>query len=226
MPLSQIEVGPPSATSLGDNQVTGVLGGKQGDMIVSQLHGKYYTQAVRGNVYYASTAAAGLANTIFSATSAPTFVGLLVWNPQGSGKNLSMIKANVGISAVAATAQSAWGYAWVNNAGSGVATAGVVSSFTGITATRGPAICSLGGQGASVALAGSAATFTTALAWGRSASFSSSTGAITTQTVPAMMSEDFDGMMIVPPGTIFALTSAILSGITAVSTLFWEETPV
>lgn len=226
MPLTQIEVGAPSATSIGDNQVTGVLGGKQGDMITSQLHGKYYTQASRGNVYYASSAAAGLVNTIFSATSAPTYIGLLVWNPQGSGRNLSMIRANVGIAAVGATALSAWGYAWVNNAGSGVATAGVVSSFTGITATRGSAICGLGGQGSSVALTGSAATFTTALAWGRSAAFSSATGAITTQIGPPMMTEDFEGSMIVPPGTIWTITTAILSGITAVSTAIWEEVPI
>ena len=80
MPLTQLEVGPPSTVSIGDNQTTGILGGKQGDMIVSQLHGKYYTQAVRGNVYYASTAAVGLVNTIYSAITAPTFLGLLVWN--------------------------------------------------------------------------------------------------------------------------------------------------
>ena len=48
MALNQIEVGAPSASSIGDNQVTGALGGKQGDAIVSQLHGKYYTQASRG----------------------------------------------------------------------------------------------------------------------------------------------------------------------------------
>ncbi len=229
MPLTQIEVGAPSAASIADNQVTGVLGGKQGDMITSQLHGKYYTQASRGNVYYGSTAAAGLVNTIFSAITAPTFIGLLLWNPTGSNRNLSLIRASVGISAVGATAQSAWGYAWLNvgaNVYTGAAP-GPISAFTAITATRGSAICGVAGQGSSVALLGSAATFTTpGLPWGRSASFSTATGAITTQIAPSMLFEDFDGSMIVPPGYIFALTSAILSGITATSSLIWEETPL
>lgn len=223
MPLNQLDVGPPSAASIGDNQITGVLAGKQGDMIVSQLHGKYYTQAVRGNVYYASSAAAGIVNTIFSNA---TFLGLLLWNPQGSGKNLSLIKCNVAMDTQASTAASGWGYAWLNNTGSGVATAAPISGFTAITATRGNAVVGVSGQGSSVALVGSGATFTTALLWGRAAAFGSSTGAITTQTVPAMMTEDFDGMMIVPPGTVFAVTSSILSGVTAVSTLFWEEVPI
>ena len=224
MPLTQIQVGPPSAASLGDGQITPVLGGRQGDMIVSQLHGKYYTQATRGNVFYGSTAGAGLAFTIFSNA---TFVGLLLWNPEGSGKNLSLIKCNVGIAGQASTAASGWGYSWLTPAGSTLATAAPISAFTLVTATRGPAICSLGGQGASVARVGSGATLTTAFAWGRAASFGTSTGAITTETVPgAVMSEDFDGMMIVPPNTLFAVTSSILTGITATATVFWEEVPV
>ena len=223
MPLTQLQVGPPSAASIGDGTVVGALGGQQADMIVSQLHGKYYTQAVRGNVFYGGTAGAGVVNTIFSNA---TFVGLLLWNPEGSNKNLSLIRCNVGINAQASTAASGWGYAWINNAGAGLATAAVVSAFTTVTATRGPAICATGGQGASVALVGSGATFTTALLWGRAASYGTSTGAITVETGPVRLTEDFDGMTIVPPGTVFAVTSSILTGITAVSTLFWEEVPI
>ena len=222
MPLSQIQVGAPSAVSLADGSTPAQLGGRQGDGIVSGLHGKYYTQSQRNNVFYAGTAVAGLAFTIFSNAS---FVGLLLWNPQGSGKNLSLIRCNVTPLSQAATAASGWGYAWINNAGSAVATAAPASVFTAITATRGSAICGPFGQGASVARAGSGATFTTALLWGRAASFGTSTGAVTTQ-LSYTMSEDFDGMTIVPPGTIFAVTSSILSGITAHATLVWEEVPV
>ena len=223
MALSQVVVAPPSAVSLGDGAMPGQLGGRQGEAIVSNLHGKYYTQAVRGNVYYASNAAAGAVFSIFSNAS---FTGLLLWNPEGSGKNLSLIRCNVGIDTQASTATSGWGYAWVGNVGASLATAAPISAFTLITATRGAAICGLGGQGTSVIRAGSAATLTTALLWGRAAAFGTSTGAITTQTVPPMMSEDFDGMTIVPPGTLFAVTSSIASGITACATLFWEECPL
>lgn len=222
MPLAQVQVGAPSATSIGDGQTPAQLGGKQGDGIVSGLHGKYYTQNQRGNVFYSGTAVGGEAFTIFSNAS---FVGHLLWNPQGSGKNISLIRCNVTPNANAATAAAGWGYAWINNAGSAVATAAVVSVFTAVTTTRGGGICGVTGQGSSVALVGRAATFTTALLWGRAAAFGTSTGAVTTQ-LSYSMSEDFDGMCIIPPGTIFALTSSILSGITASATFVWEEVPL
>src|SRR3990167_10452588 len=127
MPLNQVTVGPASQASYGDGSTPAQLGGKQGDGIVSQLHGKYYTQASRGNVYYAGTAVGGLAFTIFSNA---TSVALLLWNPSGSGYNLVPIKVNVSPTTNAATAASGWGYAWINNARSAVATAAVASAFT------------------------------------------------------------------------------------------------
>lgn len=222
MPLNQITVGPPSSTSFADGSTPGQLGGKQGEAIVSTLHGKYYAQTVRGNVFYASNAGAG---AVFSIYSNASFTGLLLWNPMGSGRNLSLIRANVGITGQASTAASGWGYVWLVNAGANIGTAYPLSGFTAITATRGTGICGLGGQGMSVARAGSAATLTTAFTWGRAATFGTSTGAITTE-FGEYLTEDFDGTMIVPPNTVWALTSNILSGITAVGTVFWEEVPL
>ncbi len=223
MPLVQVNVVPPATASIPDGTVVAALGGRQGEAIYSPLHGKYYAQAVRGNVHYASTAASGSAFSIFSNA---TYVGLGIWNPEGSGKNISLIRCNVGIDTQSSTAASGWGYAWINNTGSSLATLGVISAFTLITATRGTAICGLGGQNNSVARVCSGATLTAALLWGRAASFGTSTGAITTQLAPPMLTEDFDGMMIVPPNCFFALTSSILSGAPSVATLIWEECPV
>ena len=222
MSLNNLNVQAPSSSPYPDGSTPGQLGGKQGDAIVSQLHGKHYTQASRGNVFYAGTDEAGLAFTIFSNA---TSVSFLLWNPSGSGKNLVPIRLNVGPLSQAGTAASGWGYAWINNAGSAVATAAIVSAFTLVTATRGSAMCGVAGQGSSVARVGSGATFTTALLWGRAASFGTSTGAVTTQ-LAVTLTEDFDGMTIIPPGTIFAVTTAILSGVTATAGITWEEVPV
>ncbi len=215
---SEVVVGAPSATSYGDGTTVGQLGGKQGEAIVSGLHGKYYTQTSRGNVYYGSTAAAGLVFTIFSNAS---FIGLMVWN-QSASKNLSMIRATVGPSANAATAAAGWGYCWLN---AGYVIGTPVSAFTAITATRGSCLLGATGQGSSGALVGGGATLGTAFTWGRAATFGTSTGAVTTQLSVSLV-EDFDGMMIVPPGYIFALTSTILTGITAAASLVWEECPL
>ncbi len=221
MPLTQVQVNAPSATSYGDGMTPPQLGGKQGEAIVSQLHGNFYTQASRGNLYYASNAAAGAAFTIYSNTS---FVGLALLNPAGSGKNLSIVRVNLGLDTQASTAMATWGYVWQVNAGSGIGTP--LSAITQITLTRGSAICGLGGQGSSVAIAASAMTLGTAFAWqGRVASFSATNAAITVG-LGTSCSEDFDGTMIVPPNTVWALSSHVLSGWTAVGTVVWEETPV
>src|SRR5512146_2029277 len=134
MPLTQVQVNAPSATSYGDGATPPQLGGKQGEAIVSQLHGNYYTQASRCNVFYASNAGAGAAYTIYSNTS---YVGLALWNPAGSGKNLSIIKVNLGLNAQASTAMGTWGYVWQTEVGSGLGTP--ISGVTKITATRGSA---------------------------------------------------------------------------------------
>lgn len=223
MALNDLIVGSPSLTSHGDNARVPPLAGKQGDLLVSEVHGKYYTQNRAGNLYYASNAAAGAAFSIFSNA---TFVGLALWNPQGSGYNMSIAKVTLGLDTTASTAMGAWGYSWLVNAGSGLATAAPISAITAITATRGSCVCGPPGQGNSVVLAASGATLTTAMTWGRVASFSGATGAITTAVAVGSLVDDIDGTMIVPPGTFWAVTTSILTGITATATVVWEELPL
>jgi len=224
MPILFGQVGAPSSSSASDGSNLPALQGKQGDIIVSELHGKYFTQNYRGNLYYGASAAAGLALSIFSNT---TFVGLMLWNPQGSGKLLSVVRYMVGVNAIGTTALASFGYAFLLNAGAGVATAAPISAFTAITATRGacnnPASQA---QGQSVALLGGGATLTTAMTWGRNSSFGSGTGAATVSTLNSGGIEEFDGAMIVPPGTVLAFTSAVLDGGTYTQSAIWEELPL
>lgn len=224
MPIVYGQVGAPSTTSAADGANQPALQGKQGELLFSEVHGKYFTQNYRNNLYFASTAAAGVTVSIFSNAS---FTGLGIWNPQGSGKNLSMVRALIGCNAAAATAESGFGYAWLNNAGSGVGTAAPISAFSTTGVIRGTGQCSPNTVGASVVQnAVISATLTTAMTWGRFSGFSSSTGAITTQIALGMFIEDFDGMMIVPPGTFWAMTSSIASGGTFGLSAIWEELPL
>ena len=212
----------PMMTKNTPGSTVNAIAGENGDMVVSQLHGKYYNANAAGKLYYASNAAAGAAFTIFSNTS---FVGLALFNPAGSGKKLEIVRASMGMAANAATAASAWGYCWQTGVGASlVGTAAPISGSTAITATRGSGICGVAGQGDSVVTALSAVTLSAALAWGRNANFGTGTGAITTAW-GVMLYEDLEGTIIVPPGTLFALTSAILSGVTGVGSLIWAELP-
>src|ERR1019366_503008 len=79
-------------------QVTGLVGnpvaatagsiallrtGSQSDLITSELHGRYYEQSIRGNVYRVASQAA----VTTTAALATTWTGLAISNPAGSGVN-------------------------------------------------------------------------------------------------------------------------------------------
>ena len=78
--------------SVSDGSYPAQLGGKSGEGIVAQLHGKHFTNAVRGNVFLGSTLAAGIVVPFNAATLAGTFT---LHNPAGSGVNVELIDLNV-----------------------------------------------------------------------------------------------------------------------------------
>ena len=227
--LTQSQVNPLPGVSLPDGGLSNLLSGKLGDLLVSELHGKYFNQSYRGNTYWASNAAAGAVYSIFSATTAPIWVGLALWNPPQSGKIVSVIRSIVGLQAQGATAIACFGYCWLNNVQSlqGTAAPITITSQVLITATRGSCVIgpSGGNQGNSVVTVVNSATISTAMTWGRASSMSLLTGAATTQ-VGIVLGEDLDGTLLIPPGTFMAFTTNVLSGVTATGTLIWEEIPI
>jgi hypothetical protein len=62
--------------------------GNLGDGIVSELHGRYYEQAYRRNLFNAANQAA----TTTTAALATTYTGLCLSNPIGSGINIVLTK--------------------------------------------------------------------------------------------------------------------------------------
>ena len=214
---------PPSTSSATDGTTNPVLLGQQGDMLVSELHGKYYNQTKRGNVFFASTAATGVTISIFSNGS---YTGLALWNPQGSGKNLSMIRT-IWSQTTVATATAGLGYAWLVNAGSSIGTGQPLSAFSNTGVIRGSAVCGTPGQGNSVVVnAPISATLTTAMTWGRSSPVTALIGANST-VAGLTLFDDLDGTMIIPPGTFWAMTTTAASGSTAWAlTAVWEEVPL
>lgn len=67
-------------------------GNKEGAQTVGHIHGKYYETASRGNVFVASTLAAGIVVPFIAATVTSTFT---VVNPAASGVNIELIDLNV-----------------------------------------------------------------------------------------------------------------------------------
>src|SRR3990167_5447341 len=131
---SQLAVGPQTKS---DGTFGFLRGNKGGAIVVQQHHGKYYEQASRGNVYTGNSASGGIAIIVPGTGGGhPT-----VWNPQGSGVNCSIIRAELSwVSGVHAPGAFEWAY--TANAGSAAATGSPVA-----TATKVASVSQLVGSG-------------------------------------------------------------------------------
>lgn len=186
---------------------------------ISQLHGKYYTQASSGNVWHASITTAS-AIPIFATNMTPNFG---FFNPAGNNKAIVLINCVIGFVAGTSVA-STIGYAFLNPAGSAMAgTAAPISTFTAGPAMRGGIV----GQtyGGSVQFASSMTVGGVVSAWTTYKWSNFSTGVITaTSTAAAFtMEEDFEGSIIIPPNTAFApMSQPAMASTMQVSMSFYE----
>lgn len=202
MALLQITPGQQANT---DQQAGSARGGKQGDLIVSELHGRYYEQAYRGNMF-------GIQGTAVTTTAAGagTFTGLLVGNPTGSGVNLVLNK--ITISQVAAlTAGTTMGIMY------GPSTLSITASLTTIANRM------VGGAASrAVATAGQTITSpTTFMLLGGSGS-----GAITVPLQIPALTMDLEGSVIIPPGYFVASYTSVASTTALLFAFQWEEVPI
>jgi hypothetical protein len=221
MPVMYGVVAPPSTTSNPDaSSASPILLGKQADTIFAELHGKYYTQAYRNNLFIGSSAVAGVVPPIYSTTS--HVFGL--WNPAGNTKNGVLVSLDVGL--VSGTIIiSNWTLSQSLNAGANVATGAPISVFASVAPQPG----NIG------AIAGNSLRFTSGTA-GTAATTIATTFLMTlgmsfnttetTLNYEVSLHYDFDGKVIVPPNTAIWLTNNAASGATANATLMWEEVPV
>jgi hypothetical protein len=196
-----------------------MIGGKQGEGVVAELHGKYYTQAYRNQAFIGATAAGGVVPPNYS-TTAQTF-GL--WNPAGSGKNAILIALDLGLVTVGTPAVSSLALSYTPNAGSALATGGI-SAFT----SAAPLAAIVGNT------APSAMRFTPSAATTLASTFLMplpfSYFSTTTTTVATFASNllhyDFDGSVGIAPNTALWVGANILTGSTWNISLRWYEAPV
>lgn len=179
-------------------------GGKQGDVIVSELHGRYYEQTYRGNMFSVQTQGTGVTTTAALAT---TFTGLAVGNPAGSGVNLVMNKFTCAQFAVGAAA-----------------TIGVMGAAGSITASLTPQSRVIGGGQVSKATATAGQTISTPVLISTFGSVGSL--ATTGYGLEAGILVDFEGSIIVPPGSFIASYTAIVTTSALQFSFAWEEVPL
>lgn len=178
--------------------------GKQGDQIVSELHGRYYEQNYRGNVFSLNTQGTAVSTTAALAT---TWTGLGIANPAGSGVNLVLIAFQV--------AQFAAGAA---------ATVGIMGGVGTISSTLTPQSRIIGSGIVSKANGSAGATISTPTLIGTYGSLGSV--ATTGYGLVSGIDQEIAGRIIVPPGSFICSYTSVATTTALNFGFVWEEVPV
>jgi hypothetical protein len=181
---------------------------KSGAAVVQELHGRYFEQVSRGNVFVACSQAVAT-TTVGLAT---TYTGLCVSNPVGSGKQLALLIASLMQSVIQATQPEAYAIATGFNAATDV------THTTPLT----PRCALVGSSATPVGKADTAATLPTApfysLPLGETAS-------ATTQ--PGTIIADIGGGLVLLPGAYAMFVTPAQASVAGLwFSLLWEEVPL
>lgn len=214
--LIQGQVGAPSAIgSLGPGTTPPIRQGQLGDVVVSELHGRYYETNRNGSLFMLSSTGFTVAAANVSPVNATNTTPIVtIYNPIGSGKNLSLVK----LTQVTTSGTPGGPLVWNVLA--------VPQTITNTTFTLPWNMSTLLQQGSvaktwtGVAL-GSATVLGTQLRTAGGAAAVAATGAIMT------FADEYAGNFIIPQGQAVALcaTAAGTSHVMSVA-VEWEEIPV
>lgn len=179
-----------------------IRAGAQGDLIGSDLHGRYYEQSLRGNMYRIASQAA----VTTTAGLATTWTGLAISNPAGSGVNAVLNYFTVGQFAVGAASTVGIMTGAGAAAGTLVPKNAIVSGTTGkVTASAGATI----------------ATPVLDLVIGQVGSLATTGYGLT----PGLIA-DLGGSIIIPPGFFAASFTSIVTTTALQFGFQWEEVPI
>lgn len=206
-----------------DGQIVSARAGKDGEAVVSELHGKYYSSAYRNNVFISTTIIAGKAIPFAAATLAAT--GLTLWNPAGSGKNVELISYSLGLDSATIIVNTV-----------GLLIQKNLSSTSGVPNTLTAAYAACLGPGNTTPASGvyTVATLTNVAVPGVSAAtavpiplYPMFTFAATAAATCADLTHNFDGKLILPPDSLVSTCTTVTGGQTAAfAAIIWAEYPI
>lgn len=208
--LIQGSVGQPSTTSIQPGTTPTIRQGQLGDVIVSELHGRYYEQAYRRNMFTGATQA-GITTSAGLTTGV---TGLILTNPTTSTVNLVLNKVGYTVNAVPAATMVI-----------GLAFNTSTTAVTQTTAITGRNLFL--GAAAPQGLVASSVTVPTA------GIISHVFGKVDFVATPAnlyattMTIVDLEGQVVMPPGSYVHIYTSTASAATSFfGSITWEEVPV
>jgi hypothetical protein len=224
--LAELQTG---AVSVSGSSKTVARAGQQGDLIASLLHGRYYEQNYRGNVYMDGMGLTSISNTIWTTgTTDATSKGIVgIWNPTNSGVNAVVLQVFLGVTMTAATNTGGAPYVYTKAVSEAAITTGTTPTNCKTLAASGSVVKGMSG----IAMTGKVNALTVLraanLSGGSSANFSFVGTAVGQATPFSTSIEIVDGLIIVPPGGILALQATTTPvAHSAASGIVWEEVPV
>lgn len=222
MSFNNLQVVNPGSTSQPDGAFPNAGAGRQQDALVSEVHGKWYTSAYRGNVYVGSTPGAGITVPGLLATAAK----FVLYNPAGSGKNLELINFSIGIAGTTTAVIGSLQFSACAGVGTVVAipntlTNGVITAMP--LGSLSSAATGTAGSGNTVAKVYAAATIVAPFSFFNLGISFGTTGA---SPGPVTATQWFDGAIVMAPGTLISLESSVIQTQPMHPTLIWAEYPV
>ena len=191
--------------------------GTRSQLLADNLRGRYAEQTKGGRVFFQTTTPLGLAIPIYTGT-APR---VALWNPLGSNVDVELISISAQ-RASGTTVEFAAGLMRVLNAGANVATGAVFTVFADDVPYSGQ----IGGTGASKVRSTASGTVTTTAGVAADffySLFHSYAGVGTSTGDGTAWNHEFNGKVIVPPGTGIYLAASVASVALYATTLAWAE---
>ena len=196
-------------TNMSDGLVAKARAGRQGDQIISELHGRYYEQTYRNNMFFGATQAL-VTTTVGLAT---TYTGLVLSNPINAAVNLVLNKASMMQSVIQATQVEAFAIATGFNAATNVTHSSAVT----------PRSCLIGSGKTPVGLTDVSATLPTAPFY---SIFVTNTGTIAADST-GLQVVDLEGSIILIPGAYALWVTPAQASVAGMWFSFqWEEVPI
>lgn len=204
--------------------------GRDGALITSDVHGKYYGAVARGSVF---TLGCGLTSTTIAAgnllgAAAAAATQFAIWNPVGSGKNFSILEYGYIPTSGTPTGGGVWaGFLSValGDTLPTISSLGSAADASPKNCLHGSAVTSSAGYLSTLASSGTVLTGATAVRRGKALNFAFTANALA-NIGSANAVDQIDGKIVLAPGSLF-LPLFAGAGTTMIGyhTLTWEEVP-
>lgn len=191
-------------------------GGAEGEQLAAEVHGKWYHRAKAGQLFIGSTALAGTTIPVNAANLVSTFT---LVNPVGSGVNLELARYKVGVAGT--TTAVIGGLALVGQSAYSSSVFVTPTSQTVLTPRLALYGSAASGSSKALLLAAGTLTGTPEVVDSLGISFGT-TGA---QPGPVSNVYDFDGHLVLVPGSLITVVSTAAQTQPMQQSFVWAEVP-